>query len=236
MANFALLCSSCGMVLLHAAAVAAFGGPLLLRCSYLGGPATSVWNHGTTSCLAQLADRAAMAVGCALDVCYMATLPLPQAALLSLGNGAAVAAYCLAQRQATRRVATAWHLASHACVSASHGAMLYFLGLRARPARAPSAHAQRTRPAHIPAEAAPPPPAAMIAGSLVHDVLACVECVRAWQACHPAHAELATELDVRLCELMQRMLTGGLTGQLFASPPHPTEAQMEASLAAQTVL
>jgi hypothetical protein len=125
-------------------------GPLLLRCSYLGGPATSVWNHGTTSCLAQLADRAAMAVGCALDVCYMATLPLPQAALLSLGNGAAVAAYCLAKRQATRRVATAWHLASHACVSASHGAMLYFLGLRARPARAPSAHAQRTRPAHTP--------------------------------------------------------------------------------------
>ena len=76
----------------------------------------------------------------------------------------------------------------------------------------------------------------MITGSHVHDVLACVEFVRAWQAHHPAHAEFATELDVRLCELMQRMLNCGLTGQLFVSPPRPTEAQMEASLAAQTVL
>ncbi len=76
----------------------------------------------------------------------------------------------------------------------------------------------------------------MNTGSHVHDVLSCVEFVRAWQARHPAHAELATELDVRLCELMQRLITGGLTGQLFVSPPRPTEAQMEASLAAQTVL
>ncbi len=76
----------------------------------------------------------------------------------------------------------------------------------------------------------------MNTGSHVHDVLSCVEFVRAWQARHPAPAELATELDVRRCERMQRVITGGLTGQLFVSPPRPTEAQMEASLAAQTVL
>jgi drug/metabolite transporter superfamily protein YnfA len=78
----------------------------------------------------------------------------------------------------------------------------------------------------------------LTAGSHVHELVGCLEIVQQWQAKHPAHAELATELEVHLCELMQSMITSPMTGKMFAPPPHAfrTQAELDASLAAQTAV
>ena len=82
----------------------------------------------------------------------------------------------------------------------------------------------------------------MLAGSHVHDVLDCLQFVRTWREQNPSHhsevSELFNELEVRLCELMSKMLTGPLTGKMFAMFPHEqlTAEQMQASLREQTTV
>lgn len=84
-----------------------------------------------------------------------------------------------------------------------------------------------------------PSASAMIStGSHVHDLVACLDVLHRWKEANPAHAELAVELEVHLCELMQAMITSPLTGKMFASLPHDhlTQEAVDASLAAQTAV
>ena len=123
------------MVVSHLLAVLDFEGPLLLQWSYMCGPSTSVWNHGTTSRLAVWSDRAMMTMGCLLDFYFMATLAVSRTVVLLALNVAAVTAYVLAKRitktsagQASMYVrATACHVMAHALVTCSHCVMLYFI-------------------------------------------------------------------------------------------------------------
>lgn len=132
------------MIIPHFLAVYAFQGPLILQWSYVCGPSTSVWNHGTTAKLAMLSDRIMMAVGCIIDLYFMSTLALSQARFLIFLNTAAIAAYVAAKcitggaRAITKEgkgltwadihpYASACHVLAHAMVSLSHFTMLYYI-------------------------------------------------------------------------------------------------------------
>lgn len=60
----------------------------------------------------------------------------------------------------------------------------------------------------------------MQCGSHVHDLIDCLAFLREWKAAHPDAAEAALELEVRLSELMRKMITSPLTGKMFAIMPH----------------
>ena len=97
--------------------------PHALRCLYIAGPCTSVWNHGSNSRAALWADRSAMALGCLID-CRFILFVLPRCTAdgvtISALLAAAVALYSLAKMLASDPL----HVLSHACVSAAHFAML----------------------------------------------------------------------------------------------------------------
>ena len=62
----------------------------------------------------------------------------------------------------------------------------------------------------------------MQTGSYIHDLVDCLKAVRQARVDggSSAEEEALHDVDVRLCELMQKMLTGSLTGQMFAPLPH----------------
>lgn len=60
----------------------------------------------------------------------------------------------------------------------------------------------------------------MQCGSHVHDLVDCLAFVREWKAAHPDAAEATVELEVRLSELMRKMIMSPLTGRMFALKPH----------------
>ena len=60
----------------------------------------------------------------------------------------------------------------------------------------------------------------MQCGSHVHDLVDCLAFVSEWKAAHPAAAEVALELEVRLSELIRKMITSPLTDKMFAIMPH----------------
>lgn len=75
MANATLFASSVVSGIIHWMALACFDRtPPLLKQIILVGIATSIWNHGTTSTLAKVADRVAMLVGFAVDVMFAVLL------------------------------------------------------------------------------------------------------------------------------------------------------------------
>ena len=78
----------------------------------------------------------------------------------------------------------------------------------------------------------------MQVGSHVHDVLECLCFVRESETRGDSVHELRHEMIVRLCELMQKMITGPLTGRMFAAPPHDylDRADLQKSLVAQTAV
>lgn len=145
MAHPVLYMTSWFMVAFHFAAVFRFDGPLILQWSYLCGPSTSVWNHGTTCNLAMLCDRAMMTVGCMIDVFFASKLVIYQAGLVLFSNVAAIAAYASAKKffngdqalapdseKVTSPGATACHVVAHITVTCSHCGMLYFLHYNAQ--------------------------------------------------------------------------------------------------------
>jgi hypothetical protein len=74
MAQPILFASAYLMLIFHTLAVSLYGGPWALRISYIVGPLTGMWNHGSTSQWAKWADRIAMAIGFCVDVWYIALL------------------------------------------------------------------------------------------------------------------------------------------------------------------
>ena len=76
----------------------------------------------------------------------------------------------------------------------------------------------------------------MHSGSHVHEISECLNFVRASRGRNATLQEVAIELEVRLCELMHKMITSPLTGQMFV--PSPVEflsaAQVNKSLLEQT--
>lgn len=78
----------------------------------------------------------------------------------------------------------------------------------------------------------------MQVGSHVHDILDCLRFVRESRTLGCDVEELRHELEVRLCELMQKMITGPLTGRMFAALPRDflSHDQVRKSLCEQTVV
>jgi len=78
----------------------------------------------------------------------------------------------------------------------------------------------------------------MHSGSHVHEIVACLKFLRESRVQQASWQEVSGELEVRLCELMQKMITGPLTGQMFV--PSPVEflsaAEVERSLTEQTTV
>lgn len=139
-----LFITSLCMIIPHLAAVCMFGGPLCLQWSYICGPSTSVWNHGTTNRLAMWCDRIMMAVGCVIDFYFMSSLHTSQAVLLLISTVMALTAYAVAKyiTGGVRAIsaqgksltwvevnpyATMCHITAHTMVSISHYSMLYFI-------------------------------------------------------------------------------------------------------------
>ena len=139
-----LFITSLCMIIPHLAAVCMFGGPLCLQWSYICGPSTSVWNHGTTNRLAMWSDRIMMTVGCTIDFYFMSTLHTSQAVQILVLTIAAVTAYVVAKyiTGGAREIsaegknltwadvnpwATMCHIVAHTMVSISHYSMLYFI-------------------------------------------------------------------------------------------------------------
>lgn len=144
MAHPVLFITSLCMIIPHFTAVFTFGGPLILQWSYLSGPSTSVWNHGTVNRLAMWSDRIMMTVGCAIDLYFILSLPLSRAVHLVFLTIIAVTAYAVAKyitggaraistdgKKMTWTEVNPWasmcHVVAHACVSISHYSMLRFI-------------------------------------------------------------------------------------------------------------
>lgn len=76
MANALLFRSSAAIAVVHAAALWWFqAGNALLTATIVLGVATSLWNHGVTSSLAKIADRAMMWVGFCIDLHLVWSVP-----------------------------------------------------------------------------------------------------------------------------------------------------------------
>lgn len=118
------------MLLVHGVAVL-FRAPLALRISYIVGPLTGMWNHGTTSELAKWADRVAMTAGLCVDLAYLRTNYVTSWVCL----GAAIALYaCAKGTGAADTFASLFfgpsvmlHALSHGSVTAAHVSLLYAL-------------------------------------------------------------------------------------------------------------
>ena len=78
----------------------------------------------------------------------------------------------------------------------------------------------------------------MQTGSHVREIVECLRFVRESRERETSLQEVTFEIEVRLCELMQRMLTGPLTGQMFVPLPAEflSETEIEKSLADQTTV
>jgi hypothetical protein len=130
MAQPILFASAYLMLIFHALAVSLYSGPWALRVSYIVGPLTGMWNHGTTSPWAKWADRIAMVMGLFVDVWYMIIFSADVLAGLLLA--AAVALYLCAkakQEQAQLEdffnASVFLHWLSHAFVTAAHVSFLH---------------------------------------------------------------------------------------------------------------
>jgi hypothetical protein len=135
MTNTLLVHSSCFLVVAHACFLCCMryhnnDVPWLLRCSYVAGPLTSVWNHCTTSLWARWIDRGVMMLGFAVDVYFICILfassPVMHVvvwtgALLSLVG--AVCSYTVAKQTEDR----ALHVLAHAWIALAHGSLLLSL-------------------------------------------------------------------------------------------------------------
>ena len=108
MTNHILCVTSCVMLLSHTQSLHA-STPTPLVISYVLGPLTSIWNHGTTSTWAKWTDRITMTAGFLLDLhyCHSSTI------LLLLFTS--ILAYLYA-----KHTHIAWHVLAHACVCLAH--------------------------------------------------------------------------------------------------------------------
>ena len=80
----------------------------------------------------------------------------------------------------------------------------------------------------------------MQTSSHIHELVDCLKAVRAARVRDSSSAEQEAlhDVEVRLCELMQKMLTGSLTGQMFAPLPHEllSASDIKDSLVDQTTV
>ena len=78
----------------------------------------------------------------------------------------------------------------------------------------------------------------MQTGSHVLEIVECLRFVRESRERETSLQEVTFEIEVRLCELMQRMLTSPLTGQMFVPLPAEflSETEIQKSLADQTTV
>lgn len=76
----------------------------------------------------------------------------------------------------------------------------------------------------------------MHVGSHVEDIVNCLVFVRGCRRSNTPVEEVINEVEVRLCELMQQMITSPLTGKMFAIQPqeYVTPSEMARSLDSQT--
>ena len=83
-------------------------------------------------------------------------------------------------------------------------------------------------------------PVSMQTGSHIHDLVDCLKVVRAARVNDGSSAEQEAlhDVEVRLCELIQKMLNGSLTGQMFAPLPHElmSASDINRSLVDQTTV
>lgn len=151
MAHPALLLSSWAMLLAHFAGIKHFGGPLVLQCIYLLGPCAGIWNHGSTSRVARVADRVCMALGLVCDLVWLWSceeINDDKRYLCCVNLLCAVTCYFLAKQasgwqSAVKRntpenheeglgwddihaEATVWHLFAHLYVTVAHLLILVF--------------------------------------------------------------------------------------------------------------
>jgi len=71
MANIDLFLTSYLMLVIHSFAIFIFQPPFIIFITYIIGPIVSVWNHGTTSIIAQFIDRSVMVFGYLIDLTYI---------------------------------------------------------------------------------------------------------------------------------------------------------------------
>ena len=80
----------------------------------------------------------------------------------------------------------------------------------------------------------------MQTGSHIYDLVNCLKavCQVRVNGGSSAGQEALHDVDVRLCELMQKMLTGSLAGQMFAPLPHEllSASDIQHSLVDQTTV
>ena len=128
MVNAILFITSFIMTVPHFFAVCLYGGPAVLQVLYLIGPCTSVLNHGTTSPWTLWLDRIVMTVGCLIDIWFARQLPLQESVTVMAFTVLAVVFYACAKFSVYYYVSYSlvFHVASHACVSISHVAMLFY--------------------------------------------------------------------------------------------------------------
>lgn len=127
MAQPILFASAYLMLIFHALAVSLYSGPWALRISYIVGPLTGMWNHGTFSQWAKWADRIAMAIGLCVDVWYIVFLADVLVGVLLASAVAfylwAKAAHVCMAKQPMHDLCNAsvlLHWLSHAFVTAAH--------------------------------------------------------------------------------------------------------------------
>lgn len=143
MAHPILHISSWMMMIPHLLTVYWYSGPFILQWSYLCGPSTSVWNHGTTNIFALWSDRLMMTLGCMIDLCFMVMLPWREGIVVFVFTAAAVASYFCAKftsgserplstkgksltMKEIKLTPSLFHGLAHMFVSLSHFSMLYY--------------------------------------------------------------------------------------------------------------
>ena len=71
MANKDLFLTSYLMLIIHSFAIFIYQPPFIIFITYIIGPLVSVWNHGTSSIIAQFIDRSVMVFGYLIDLSYI---------------------------------------------------------------------------------------------------------------------------------------------------------------------
>ena len=118
MANIHLFITSYLMLIIHTFAIFIYQPPFLIFMTYIIGPVVSVWNHGTTSILAQFIDRFIMILGYLIDLLYIYKLKNIYVLILI---HISIISYFISKITKI----TSFHLLSHIIIILTHIILLY---------------------------------------------------------------------------------------------------------------
>jgi hypothetical protein len=119
MANKDLFLTSYFMLIMHSFAIFIYQPPFIIFITYIIGPLVSVWNHGTSSIIAQIIDRSVMVLGYLIDLSYIYKLKNIYVFIII---HLAIISYFIAKITKI----TSFHLLAHFLIIITHIILLYY--------------------------------------------------------------------------------------------------------------